>query len=110
MPPTPPCPSRSTKSPTQAAVYGRAFCSAEALPRTTIREAAQRLRLLNAMRDPQVGRPLTHQQLEQQTLLGLVSHLTSSFHHLLALHISSAMALRTEPVRPPMRVHGEPWH
>ena len=34
----------------QAAIYGRAFCGADALPRMAIREAAQRLRLLNAMR------------------------------------------------------------
>ena len=82
-------------------MYGRAFCSADALPRTAIRDAAQRLRLLNAMRDPLVGRPLTHQQLEQLTVPGLISRLTSSFHHLLALSISSVLALRTEPVLPP---------
>ena len=34
----------------QAAIYGRAFCGADAVPRLAIRDAAQRLRLLNAMR------------------------------------------------------------
>ena len=34
----------------QAAIYGRAFCGTDSVPRMAIREAAQRLRLLNAMR------------------------------------------------------------
>ena len=47
-----------------------------------------------------MGRPLTHRQLEHLSIEGLVTHLTGAFHHLLALSVSSAMALRTEPVRP----------
>ena len=64
------------------------------------------------MKDPRVGRPITNPQLELLTLPGLISHLTSAFHHLLALSISSALSLRTEPVRllPGMRLCVAMWH
>ena len=42
---------------------------------------------------------MTDVQLAHLTVPGLVEHLTEAFHHLLALRISSALGLRTEPVR-----------
>ena len=43
----------------QAACYGRAFCAADALPRDAILVVARRLRILNALRSPAIGLPLT---------------------------------------------------
>ena len=46
----------------QAAVYGRAFCSADAFPRDRIVAVCRQLRILNALRAPGVGLPLTAAQ------------------------------------------------
>ena len=43
----------------QAACYGRAFCAADAVPRDAILSVARNLRILNALRAPDVGLPLT---------------------------------------------------
>ena len=46
----------------QAAVYGRAFCSADAFPRDRIVAVCRQLRILNTLRAPGVGLPLTAAQ------------------------------------------------
>lgn len=50
----------------RAAVFGRAFAPSVAAP--LLRETAQRLRLLNALREPEVGLPLTMPQLQALSL------------------------------------------
>lgn len=46
----------------QAACYGRAFCSADSFPRDRIVTVCRQLRILNALRQPDVGLPLTAAQ------------------------------------------------
>ncbi len=48
--------------PEQAACYGRAFCAADAFPRDRIVTVCRQLRILNALREPDVGLPLTAAQ------------------------------------------------
>jgi hypothetical protein len=55
----------------RAAIFGRAF--AQAVPRGLLRDVALKLRLLNALRDPHVGMPLTMPQLEALSLPVVVS-------------------------------------
>lgn len=55
----------------RAAVFGRAFCSD--VPRDLLRSVALKLRLLNALREPDVGLPLTMPQLEALSLPVVVS-------------------------------------
>jgi hypothetical protein len=50
----------------RAAVFGRAFAASVAAP--LLRDTAQRLRLLNALREPDVGLPLTMPQLQALSL------------------------------------------
>jgi hypothetical protein len=50
----------------RAAVFGRAFAPTVAAP--LLRDTAQRLRLLNALREPEVGLPLTMPQLQALSL------------------------------------------
>lgn len=46
----------------QAACYGRAFCGADAFPKDRIVTVCRQLRILNALRQPDVGLPLTAAQ------------------------------------------------
>lgn len=55
----------------RAAVFGRAF--APSVPAGLLRDTALRLRLLNALREPEVGLPLTMPQLEALSLPVVVS-------------------------------------
>lgn len=50
----------------QAACYGRAFCSADSFPRDRIVTVCRQLRILNALRQPDVGLPLTAAQVYQE--------------------------------------------
>ena len=83
----------------QAAVYGRAFCSAEAIGRTALKDLATSLRLLNALRAPSIGMPLTLRQLEDMTAPVLLQRLVAMHHHLLALRAAAALGLRPDAVR-----------
>ena len=57
------------------------------------------LRLLNALRSPQVGVPLTLRQLEALTLEALIQRLMAMHLHLLALRIAAATATKADAVR-----------
>lgn len=83
----------------QAAVYGRAFCGAEAVGKLALRDAAMSLRVLNALKSPDIGVPLTSRQLEALTLEGVVQRLVAMHHHFLALKIATATGTRTDVVR-----------
>lgn len=56
----------------KAAIFGRAFATA-AVPRGLLRDVTLKLRLLNALREPDVGVPLTMPQLEALSLPVVVS-------------------------------------
>ena len=53
----------------QAACYGRAFCSADSFPRGRIVNVCRQLRILNALRQPNVGLPLTAAQVGHHSTL-----------------------------------------
>ncbi|KAK9786074.1 hypothetical protein WJX73_008313 [Symbiochloris irregularis] len=82
----------------KAAVYGRAFCGAEAVGKLALRDAAMSLRVLNALRSPEVGVPLTNRQLEALTVEGAVQRLVAMHHHFLALKMATAAGTRTDVV------------
>jgi len=80
----------------KAASYGKAFCF-DADP-TEFVETAKKLRVLNEVRKPNVGLPLTVQQYNRLTPEVLVSRLTMRNHHLLALRICELLKLKNERV------------
>lgn len=82
----------------QAAVYGRAFCSVNTVPPDLLLRAAVRLRILNSLRDPNVGVPLTDAQLTALSPAVLVDRLANSRRHLLALRMAAALDLPTNKV------------
>lgn len=82
----------------QAACYGRAFCSAESFPKDRIVTVCRQLRILNALRQPEVGLPLTASQAEALTLPVVVSRLINARRHWLALQISSLLGMGPEKV------------
>lgn len=84
--------------PLQAACYGRAFCSAEASPRDRIVKVCRQLRILNALRQPGVGLPLTAAQAEALTMPVVVSRLINARRHLLALRIATLLGMDTGKV------------
>ena len=87
----------------QAACYGRAFCSAGAFPRKRLLEVCKLLRLLNALRQPEVGLPMTMAQLEALTAAAVLTRLVTAKRHLLALRIATTLDLAPEQVlRPPL--------
>jgi hypothetical protein len=82
----------------QAGCYGRAFCPVGSYPRKRILQVCQSLRILNALRGPHVGVPLTLAQLEALTPAVLVSRLINARRHLLALRIAEMLNMDTDKV------------
>lgn len=70
------------------------------MDRLALRNAATSLRLLNALRTPTIGVPLTLRQLDKMTMPVLIQRLVSMHHHLLALRIAAAVGLKSDPVMP----------
>ncbi|KAM0858443.1 hypothetical protein ACQ4PT_047830 [Festuca glaucescens] len=79
-----------------AATYGLPFCSQ--FPQGRIQEMCKMLRVLNAVRDPEIGMPLTIQQYKLLTATVLVGRLINANQHLLALRISEYLNLNPEVV------------
>lgn len=73
----------------RAAVFGRAFASH--VPRDLLRSVAVKLRLLNALREPDVGLPLTMPQLDALSLPVVVSRLVLARRHLMAYRVAEAL-------------------
>ena len=82
----------------QAGCYGRAFCPVATYPRKKILQVCQSLRILNALRGPNVGVPLTLPQLEALTPAVLVSRLINARRHLLALRVAEMLDMDTAQV------------
>lgn len=80
----------------KAASYGKAFCSD--LDPAEFVDTARKLRVLNDVRSPKVGLPLTIQQYNSLTPEVLVSRLTMRNHHFLALRICDLLKLKNERV------------
>lgn len=75
----------------KAASYGKAFCPN--LDPGEFVEAGRNLRVLNTVRSPDVGLPLTIQQYKRLSPEVLVSRLVMRNHHFLALKICSYLKL-----------------
>ncbi|KAL6137178.1 hypothetical protein ACLB2K_062472 [Fragaria x ananassa] len=80
----------------RAASYGQAFCSN--FQRDHIQEMCKTLRVLNAVRHPDVGMPLSIQQYKLLTPSVLIGRLINSYKHLLALRISEYLGMNQEMV------------
>jgi hypothetical protein len=80
----------------RAASYGKAFC--QNMDSDDFVETALRLRVLNDVRHPSVGVPLTIQQYLRLTPEVLVNRLTLRNHHFLALKICELLKLKNERV------------
>ena len=86
----------------QAACYGRAFCPAGSFPRKRLLEVCKLLRLLNALRQPEVGLPMTMAQLEALTPAAVLTRLVTAKRHLLALRIANTLDLAPDQVPRPL--------
>uniref|UniRef100_A0ACD5W1V2 Uncharacterized protein n=1 Tax=Avena sativa TaxID=4498 RepID=A0ACD5W1V2_AVESA len=80
----------------KAATYGLAFCSQ--LRHGRFQEMCKMLRVLNAIRDPEIGMPLTIQQYKLLTATVLIGRLIKANQHLLAFRISEYLNLNPEVV------------
>ncbi|VAH62507.1 unnamed protein product [Triticum turgidum subsp. durum] len=80
----------------RAATYGLAFCSR--FPHGRFQEMCKILRVLNAVRDPEIGMPLTVKQYKLLTATVLIGRLINANQHLLALRISEYLNLNPEVV------------
>ncbi|XP_030462939.2 protein VACUOLELESS1 [Syzygium oleosum] len=80
----------------RAASYGQAFCSH--FQRDRIQEMCKTLRVLNAVRNPDVGIPLSIKQYKLLTSSVLVGRLINAHQHLLALRISEYLGMNQEVV------------
>ncbi|XP_011026233.1 PREDICTED: protein VACUOLELESS1-like isoform X2 [Populus euphratica] len=80
----------------RAASYGQAFCSN--FKRDHIQEMCKTLRVLNAVRDPEIAIPLSIEQYKLLSAPVLVGRLINAHQHLLALRISEYVGLNQEVV------------
>jgi vacuolar protein sorting-associated protein 16 len=80
----------------RAASYGKAFC--QNFDSNEFVETGQRLRVLNDIRRPEIGLPLTIQEYMRLTPEVLVNRLTIRNHHFLALKICDLLKLPNESV------------
>ncbi|XP_027064710.1 protein VACUOLELESS1 [Coffea arabica] len=80
----------------RSASYGQAFCSQ--FQRNRIRDTSRTLRVLNAVRHPDVGIPLSIQQYKLLTPSVLIGRLINAHQHLIALRISEYLGINQEVV------------
>ncbi|KAK3023745.1 hypothetical protein RJ639_044454 [Escallonia herrerae] len=80
----------------RAASYGQAFCSH--FQRDRIQEMSKTLRVLNAVRNQEIGVPLSIQQYKLLTPSVLIGRLINAHQHLVALRISEYLGLNQEVV------------
>jgi vacuolar protein sorting-associated protein 16 len=80
----------------RAASYGKAFC--QNFDSNEFVEIGQRLRVLNDIRRPEIGLPLTIQEYTRLTPEVLVNRLTLRNHHFLAIKICELLKLPKESV------------
>ncbi|CAJ1964254.1 unnamed protein product [Sphenostylis stenocarpa] len=79
----------------RAASYGQAFCSN--FQRDRIQEMCKILRVLNAVRSPEIGIPLSIQQYKLLTPSVLIGRLINAYQHLLALKVSEYLGMNQSP-------------
>ncbi|CAN1255448.1 Protein VACUOLELESS1 [Linum perenne] len=83
----------------RAASYGQAFFGFDSnFQRERIQEMCKTLRVLNAVRNPEIGIPLSIQQYKTLTAPVLIARLINAHQHLLALRISEYLGTNQEVV------------
>lgn len=82
----------------RAAAYGRAFCSDKGFPRDRFCKICRTLRVLNAVRNFEIGIPLSIRQLEKLTVPKLIVRLLRADRHLLAYRMCQYLDLSPEIV------------
>ena len=82
---------RTQRTLLRAASLGKAF--AEAYTSERFVAACRTLRVLNAVRDYEVGIPLTYEQLQKLTMGGLIARLMQQNRHLLAVRICESVGV-----------------
>ena len=80
----------------KAASYGKAFCPT--VDSNEFVSVAKKLRILNDIRTPNVGMPLTSAQFDRLTPDVLVNRLTMRGHHILAICICESLHLKINRV------------
>uniref|UniRef100_A0A5B7BBB9 Protein VACUOLELESS1 n=1 Tax=Davidia involucrata TaxID=16924 RepID=A0A5B7BBB9_DAVIN len=80
----------------RAASYGQAFCSH--FQRDRFQETCKTLRVLNVVRNHEIGIPLSIQQYKMLTPSVLIGRLINVYQHLLALQISEYLGMNQEVV------------
>ncbi|KAL9245057.1 hypothetical protein vseg_018753 [Gypsophila vaccaria] len=80
----------------RAASYGQAFCCD--VPRDRFQEMCKTLRVLNAVRNPEIGIPLSIQQYKELTASILIGRLINAHQHFMALRLSEYLGLSQELV------------
>ena len=83
----------------QAACYGRAFCEADSFPRKRILDVCRQLRLVNALRDAELGICLTIAQLEAVGPEIVLRRLVKGHRHLLAYRAALMLGLKPSEVQ-----------
>ncbi|KAK9150902.1 hypothetical protein Syun_009211 [Stephania yunnanensis] len=80
----------------RAASYGQAFCSH--IERDRFQDMCKTLRVLNVVRNYEIGIPLSIQQYKVLTAPVLIGRLINSYQHLVALRISEYVGMNQEVV------------
>jgi len=83
----------------KAASYGKSFAQCKGFSHDKFANTCKTLRVLNAVRKPKIGMPLTFTQFLTLTPHGLISHLIARHHHYLALKMCEYLALPDEKTR-----------
>lgn len=85
-------------------MYGRVYCPT-ACASTALHDICKWLRILNAVRDPTIGLPLTLAQLEALSLPVLVARMVGARRYLLAFRIAEMLGAGQEQVMPVRDFH-----
>lgn len=80
----------------KAAAYGKSFC--DQFKHEEFMNTCKKIRVLNAVRDPNVGIPITSKQLERLTVGVLIDRLVQRYQHYLAFRICQYLQLKPENI------------
>lgn len=76
----------------KAASYGKSFC--EYFKHSDFIATCKKIRVMNAIRDPEIGIPITSEQFDRLTPEVIVDRLVNRFHHLLAFKVCEYMEMK----------------
>ncbi|CAO1628240.1 unnamed protein product [Jaminaea pallidilutea] len=82
----------------KAAALGKSFLDGGSYDSTGFVELSRTLRVLNNVRDYEVGVPISYEQLNETGAMSLIARLTGRNHHLLALRIAEHLNLRPDSI------------